>query len=43
MIRGTVTRIMTALGAATSTAMQTVATGLGEQALESLQTAISSG
>lgn len=40
VLRGLITTIMTALGAGTSTAIQTVATGLGEQALESVQTAI---
>lgn len=43
VLRGLITKIVTALGAGTSTAIQTIATGLGEQALESVQAAITSG
>lgn len=43
MISSLITRIITALGPATSTAIQAAATGLGEQALESVQAAITGG
>jgi hypothetical protein len=43
VIRSLIDKVMTSLGAATSTALQTVATGLGDQALESIQTAITGG
>ena len=42
-IRGLINRIMTGLGAATSEAIQTVAIGMGEQALESVQAGITGG